>query len=266
VTSEPEGKYMNWTGLAADAWDPSGGDDVKEDVAFIQRVIEQGGAPALDVGCGTGRLLLRYLAAGLDVEGLDSSEDMLAICRVKGDQQGLKPTLYHASMHTMELPRHYRTIFTPCGSFVLLIDRDQAWDALKRMHDHLEPGGTLILTSFWPFDSGEPLSEKPLGEMGEWGKLWSQDQPDGSQIVQTLMIEKIDRAEQLLLAKRRYQLMRGGEVIKEEVFASCERWYFKHEMELMMKLVGFREVRIVGNWTDEPFEDRHGTMVTLATK
>jgi SAM-dependent methyltransferase len=39
------------------------------------------GQPALDVACGTGRLLLAYLREGLDVDGCDVSADMLAECR-----------------------------------------------------------------------------------------------------------------------------------------------------------------------------------------
>lgn len=267
MSVQSDDKYMSWTGLAAQAWDPSGGDRAQRDQDFIQRVVEQGGGPALDIGCGTGRLLLRYLAAGLDVEGLDTSADMLAICRAKAQERGLpSPVLYQQSMHAMDLPRRYRTIYVPCGTFVLLIDREQAWEALRQMHAHLEPGGTLLLTTFWPFDQGGPLHEKPLGALGEWGPLWSHPQPDGSEMVQTLWIELIDRADQLLLAKRRYQLVRDGEIVAEEVFNSHERWYYKHEIELMLRLVGFHDIRITGDWTGEPFEDHHGTMVILGTR
>jgi SAM-dependent methyltransferase len=266
MSSSVDGKFMSWTGLAATVWDPSGGDEPQRDHPYIQALIEKNGGAALDVGCGTGRLLLRYLAAGLAVEGLDSSADMLALCREKAGAQGLKPTLYHQSMHTMDLPRKYRTIFVPCGTFVLLIDRDEAWEALRRMRDHLEPGGTLLLTTFWPFGKGEPLSEKPLGAMGDWGKLWDDTLDDGSVIAQHIKIEQIDRVEQLLLAKRRYQLIREGQIVGEEIFASNERWYYKHEMELMLRLLGMTDIRITGDWTGEPFRDGHDTMVIEARR
>lgn len=48
---------MNWTGLAAKAWDPSGGDEPQNDHDFIRKVLEKNPGPALDVGCGTGRLM-----------------------------------------------------------------------------------------------------------------------------------------------------------------------------------------------------------------
>jgi SAM-dependent methyltransferase len=264
--SSTDGKYMSWTGLAAKVWDPSGGDDPQRDHPYIQAVIERIGGAALDVGCGTGRLLLRYLAAGLDVDGLDTSADMLALCREKALSQGLNPRLYQQSMHAMDLPRKYRTIFVPCGTFVLLIDRDQAWEALRRMHDHLEPGGTLLLTAFWPFGKGEPLSEKPNGALGEWGPLWDDTLEDGSIISQHIKIDSIDRAEQLLLAKRRYRMIREGQVVAEETFDSNERWYYKHEMEVMLRLIGLRDIEITGDWSGEPFHDGHDTMVITAKR
>jgi hypothetical protein len=174
--------------------------------------------------------------------------------------------LYQQSMHQMDLPRQYQTIYVSCGTFVLLIDREQAWEALRRMHDHLEPGGTLLLTAFSPFDKGEPLSEHPRGGSGEWEPLWDDPLPDGRMISQHMKVEKIDRTEQLLIAHRRYRLLDQGTIVAEEIFDSNERWYFKHEMELMLRLVGFHSIEITGNWTDEPFRDGHDTMVITAKR
>ena len=52
-----------------------------EELAFYRSIIEHHGQPALDLACGTGRLLLPLLRAGLDVDGCDLSPDMLALCR-----------------------------------------------------------------------------------------------------------------------------------------------------------------------------------------
>jgi len=124
---------MNWTGLAARVWDPSGGDDPQNDYPFIKRLLEQNPGTALDMGCGTGRLLLRYLKDGFDVEGMDTSADMLAILREKAAAQGLKqPTLYQGYMQELDLPRKYQVIYVPCGTYCLVTDRalalDPAWN------------------------------------------------------------------------------------------------------------------------------------------
>ncbi len=258
---------MNWTGLAALAWDPSGGDGHHYDIDFIKPILEGQNGPALDVGCGTGRLLLRYLAAGLDVDGIDTSADMLALCRAKAQTRGLpEPKLYQQAMQALDLPRRYRTIYIPCGTFCLIIDRRQAMEALRRFHAHLEPGGVLVFNLFWPFGEGEALSAKPLGGWQEWGPLWDYPQPDGSLMKQTLMRTSFSRAEQFFTAKRRYQLIRDGQVVAEEIFDSNERWYYKHEVVLMLERVGFNDIQVKDGWSDADFAEVHDSMVFVARK
>ncbi len=59
------------------------------DRTFYREIIEQRDGPALDVGCGTGRLTIDFLEAGLDVDGVDNSPEMLAICRAKSAAAGV---------------------------------------------------------------------------------------------------------------------------------------------------------------------------------
>ncbi len=70
-----------YTGMMAAAWDLLRDDtSTWEDRFFYCDLILRHGQPALDVGCGTGRLLLDYLAQGIDIDGVDISPEMLAIC------------------------------------------------------------------------------------------------------------------------------------------------------------------------------------------
>jgi hypothetical protein len=61
-----------YRGLMAENWDLLRGDTSGwPDAGWFRTVVEQGAGPALDVGCGTGRTLLDFLAQGLDIDGLD---------------------------------------------------------------------------------------------------------------------------------------------------------------------------------------------------
>ena len=103
------------------------------------RLIEQHPGRVLDVGCGTGRLLIPYLAAGIDIEGVDSSKEMLSICRKKARRKGLNATLYEQRMQTLDLANRYSSIIVPGGSFHLITEREEAAEALKRFNlDDLE--------------------------------------------------------------------------------------------------------------------------------
>ena len=122
----------SYDGIAAEMWDYMGGDTPGADFEFYALKILQNPGTALDLTCGSGKHLLRYLKMGLDVEGVDASETMLASCRQKAEQQGLNPVLYQQSMQSIRLPRKYQTIFISAGSFQLLGNRDEAKQTLTK--------------------------------------------------------------------------------------------------------------------------------------
>ena len=262
---DADSRYMSWTGIAAQIWDPSGGDEEQHDHAYLKRVIERNNGPALDIGCGTGRLTLRYLAAGLDVDGLDPSADMLALCREKAVARELEVNLYQQSMHELNLPRKYKTIFIPCGTFCLLINRDDAMQALRRMYDHLEPGGELVFNLFWEIGKGGWFWNEVDGK---WWRMFYNTLPNGDQVFQYMMTDKVDHAKQQFFGRRRYRLVSKGQVIREEIFPSYERVYGKYEIQMMLELTGFRDVRVYDGWQDEPepFAGKHDVMVIHGRK
>jgi len=108
-------------------------------------MLEQCPGLALEVGCGTGRLLLPYLKAGFDIEGVDCAPEMLAICQQKAQCEGLTPILYEQFMQDLDLARRYKTIYIPFRSFQLMSDHDDALKALQNFHAHLEVGGQLVV-------------------------------------------------------------------------------------------------------------------------
>jgi SAM-dependent methyltransferase len=138
------GGYNELVAQAYDTWLPPDGNYT--DVKIWRRFIRDGGGPALELGCGTGRLLLGYVEDGLDVEGLDASADMLAICRAHADERGLAVTLHHGDWLDLDLPQRFATIYNPSGSFSLVADDDDARTALSVWLRHLAPGGRLVVS------------------------------------------------------------------------------------------------------------------------
>ena len=99
----------------------------------------------LEPMCGTGLKLIPMLEAGAEGDGLDASPFMLAICREKCEARGLDCTLYEQFLEQVALPRRYGFIFIPDRSFGHIHDKTQAAECLRRMYDHLVPGGWLVL-------------------------------------------------------------------------------------------------------------------------
>ena len=79
-----------YKGLMAEFWDFFRGDtSTWEDRAFYLEAIEKYGQPVLDVGCGTGRLLVDFAKQGIDIDGVDNSPEMLLLCVEKAAEEYL---------------------------------------------------------------------------------------------------------------------------------------------------------------------------------
>ncbi len=106
--------------------------------------------PVLEVGCGTGRILLTLLKDGIDVTGIDISENMLAVLRKKAKAMGLKPDVIRADMRDFRLNKMFRLIIVPYRSFLHLLTEADRKKTLLNFMQHLEAGGRLILHSYEP--------------------------------------------------------------------------------------------------------------------
>lgn len=150
----------DYSGIVAAAYDQFFGDEPFWDQAFYDGRIRVNGGRALELACGTGRLMLPYLRDGLEVEGLDTSEDMLALLRAKAARLGLSPVLHQLPMQDFDLAGRYRTVFCPAGSFRILLSDTEILASLRCCLHALAPGGELLI----PFDVVVPTA----GEETAW--------------------------------------------------------------------------------------------------
>jgi SAM-dependent methyltransferase len=148
-----------YTGLVADLYAPlrSQAPDPEPYAQFIGR----SGQPALELGCGDGDPLLDLRSRGLDVDGLDSSADMLDRCRRAALDRSIDVVLHHQPMQSMDLPRRYRSIYLAGPTFNLLADDAEAVETLTRIGVHLEASGSALVPLFIPAPTPERWFGKP---------------------------------------------------------------------------------------------------------
>ena len=101
------------------------------------------------MGCGTGRILIPCLEAGIDVHGTDISSEMIDYCQVKIDSKNLKTKLYVSSTHELDLDCEYKTIIS-CGVFGIGTTREEDLEGLKRLKKHLISGGKFVFDFYLP--------------------------------------------------------------------------------------------------------------------
>jgi SAM-dependent methyltransferase len=258
-------------GLVATWWDEFNREG--PEIEFFRRYVEPG-QPALDVCCGTGRLLLPYLHAGLDVDGCDISPDMLERCRARAEREGLPPpTLLVQATHELDPPRRYRTAYM-CGGFGLGGDRADDVEGLRRIYDCLEPGGTFVVDNEVPYARGNPWPQWQEGR-DEYPRPRREGVPgaderrtgsDGAEYALRSRILELEPLEQRVVYEMRAYKWCAGELVAEEEHRLCMTLYFTHELKLLLERAGFRDIELLAGYDDRPPTGDDAFVVFVARK
>jgi SAM-dependent methyltransferase len=144
----------------------------RPDVSFFVEAASKAGSPVLELGCGTGRVLIPIARAGIDIVGLDLSPHMLAVCRqrLQDEPEAVQSRvrLVQDDMRTFALGRQFTLVTIPFRPFQHLLTVDDQLACLDSIRRHLADEGTLILDLFNPsldfladMHAGEEIAEEP---------------------------------------------------------------------------------------------------------
>src|SRR5260370_1346352 len=120
-----------------------------QDVAFYREAVREFGDPVLELGCGTGRIMMALADAGKRITGLDLSERMLERAVKKraalNKEARERVHLVQGDMARFDLGETFRLVIIPFRPFQHLLEVRQQVDCLDCARKHLSPGGRLIL-------------------------------------------------------------------------------------------------------------------------
>ena len=233
-----------------------------DDIPFyLERAREARGA-VLEVGCGTGRVLLPSLEAGADIDGIDLHAGMLQVLERRAAALGLKPRVTLADMRDFTMPRRYALITIPFRAFQHLYTTEDQLRALRCMREHLEPGGTLVYNVFHPSFEALCNADHPVHQDREVLH------PDtGLPVVLHDVRRELDRVNQLMNVEREIieSDARGyAHVVDRHAFTL--RWTYKAEMDLLLHAAGFTRWDVRGGFDGRPLEKDTDEMVWTAWK
>ena len=132
-----------------------------DDLPFWLALAENHVGTILELGCGTGRVLLPLLAAEHTITGLDHDPAMLEIARrqLPADVAG-RADLIEADVTVFELNRHFALVIFPCNTYTTL-DMAQRATTLENVRKHLDADGVFALSV------PNPLTFASLSSVGE---------------------------------------------------------------------------------------------------
>ena len=205
-------------------------------IDFYVDLARQARGPVLDIACGTGRILLPVLQAGVDADGLDLFEPMLETARRKAAALGFIPDLNHGDMADFELPRRYALIMITFNAFCHMLTTDDQLRCLGCIRRHLLPGGLLAFDGGFPGLAwiGAPQDQRELeGELKD---------PRTGKTMRCYDTRTFDRVAQIQRSRNEVELDEPDgttRIIHRSEF--LVRWTYKPEMDLLLRSAGFAQ-------------------------
>jgi SAM-dependent methyltransferase len=229
------------------------------DLDFYIGLAKQARGPVLEVACGTGRVLLPCLQAGVDIDGLDLYPAMLRVLQGKARAQGLAPQVYESDMRGFSLPRRYHLIIIPFNGFLHNLSTEDQLNTLRTCKAHLLGSGLLVMEIFFPGleviagPEGIPVFEHEVRH------------PQTGLQVRILDTRRFNRVEQMQHSEIEIQeIDAAGALVATHRSRTAIRWIFKSEMELLLRVAGFSRWQIFGGFDYRPLTKETQSMIVFA--
>jgi SAM-dependent methyltransferase len=239
----------------------------RDDAGFWQAMVAAAGAgPILELGCGTGRVLLPLARAGFEITGLDLSPQMLERCRAKLQAElpevRERVRLLAADMTSFDAGRRFAAILCPFAGFQQLRTVEQQLACLDLCRTHLLPHGRLVLDL--PNPDPAP-AEYARDEPGD-GEVTAQlvDWTEGRRIRWWMTVIGYDRLQQCNECEVTYEIIEADGAMHRVSETLSLRYTFRYELEHLLFRAGFRVVALYGDYDRSPFADGSPAMIVVA--
>ncbi len=238
------------------------------DVEFYVDLAAASRGKVLEIGCGTGRLLIPTARAGIHITGLDNSDEMLEICRRKLEDESSevrgRVNLVRADMRDFHLGSKFSLVTIPFGPFNCLVSAEEHICCLDCIKLHLDDKSALVMDLWYPNlrelsaseDGAEIVSVKTPFRM-----------PDGRSVTWGIRNTSVDYNRQIIHEEMFYNIRYPDGQEEQMVYPSPMRYFFRYEVEHLLARTGFRTESVYANFDKEPFGSKYpGELVFVARK
>jgi len=212
----------------------------RSDIGFYVEEAKRNGGPVLEVGCGTGRILLPTAEAGIEIDGIDYSPEMLRIAREKLAAKNLNCRLERADMRDFDLGRKYRLITIPFRAFCHMETVEDHFAALSCVKKHLAPDGIFI----FDFYQMQPAAFARFSE----AEVLQIEREENGKKIRRYAKAKPNLAIQTSAIRFRWEVEDENGKIEEFISDFKMRWVHRYEVEHLLVRAGFELLHTYGEF------------------
>ncbi len=260
------GGYAEY-GFTAEFYDQLISYRARGDITFFIEMAQESRGPVLEVGCGTGRVLIPTAQAGVEIVGLDLSSHMLAVCRANLAQEPpevqARARLVEGDMRDFDLGREFALATIPFRPFQHLTTVEDQMACLGAIYHHLAPGGRLILDLFNP---SIPYLAAPE-RLEEWDDVPEFAMPDGRRVCRRARITRRDYFDQVQDVELIYYVTHGDGRRERLVHSFPMRYLFRFEAEHLLVRCGFAVEALYAGYDRSPYGSKYpGELIFVARR
>ena len=239
----------------------------RADVPFFVEMAEDTGGPVLEIGCGTGRVLIPTAKAGIEIVGMDLSEWMLTKCREKLESEPEevrnRVELIREDMRDFDLGRKFKLITIPFRPFQHLTEVEEQFSCLRAVKRHLDDRGRLIIDLFNP--SVVLLADD--SRKNEFGDEPEFELDDGRKVLMRTRIASSDYFNQVIDCEMIFYATYPDGREERLVHRFFMRYIFRYEAEHMLARCGFEVEHLYGGFDKSPYGSTYpGELIFVARK
>ena len=239
-----------------------------EDIQFYVDLASISGGPVLELGSGTGRIMIPIARAGIKITGIDLSDRMISILRkkLKAEPEGTvsKVEILKNDIRGFDLGKSYPLVIVPFSTFQYLLEVPDQLSCLESCVKHLDDGGIFVLSVF--NESISRLSDNSLYK--EFDITPEFEMPDGRRVFRRFRYVERDYTRQVEIKESIFYISHPDGRSERLVHEFGMRYFFQYELIHLCARAGLNVKAVYSDYNYKPFDAafREGRMIIIAEK